>query len=126
VPDEVRGIARRVLERARLRDVESEDYATCFELAKQCLTRHNAQGAIQHLKKAISLAPERPEAFNLLGAIHELHGEFPEARNNYCVAWNFDATYEPARKNLERVTGIHPSSQGIDLGDCERKASSDV
>ncbi len=116
-PDEIRAQVRRILDRQRLPEGESSNYAASFELAKKCLAQRRFDAAAQHLRKAISIAPERPEAFNLLGVIHEIRGESHEALNNYRTAWNFDPTYEPAQKNIERATSDHPRFGMIDLGE---------
>jgi DNA-binding NtrC family response regulator len=121
VPEDVRRLVSRVLERGKL-GADAADYAACFELAKRCLSERHATAAIEHLRKAISLAPDRPEAYNLLGAIHELHGEITEALNNYRAAWNFDPAYEPARLNIERATSSQPRSGPIRFGEL-REAS---
>lgn len=116
-PQQVRQLVNRVLRRQALPESESDDYSTCFELAKRCLSQRRADAAIVHLHKAVAIAPERPEAFNLLGAIHEVRGEVHEALNNYRAAWSFDPTYEAARKNIERATSAHPRSEPITFGE---------
>lgn len=117
VPVDVRRLVNRVLDRGKLVESESTDYATHFELAKKCITERHADAAIEHLKKAISISPERPEAYNLMGAIHELRGEMHEALNNYRAAWHFDATYEPCQRNLERATTTQRGSEPISFGE---------
>ena len=117
VPNDVRSLVRRVIERGKLVESEAADYATCFELAKRCLSERQHDAAIEHVHRAIAISPERPEAYNLLGAIQELHGDFYEALNNYRVAWNYDATYEPSKQNLERATTIDRRDKPILLGE---------
>ena len=117
VPQEIRALVSRVLDRQKLLESDAHDYAACFELAKRCLSERQADAAITHLKKAIGIDPARPEAYNLLGAIHELRGQRQPASSNYRVAWDVDATYEPAQKNLHRLTSPHPSSAPIVLGE---------
>jgi FixJ family two-component response regulator len=123
-PEEIRRSVMNVLQREALSDADADDYATQFLLAKRCLSQRHVDAAIVHLKKAIAIAPNRPEAFNLLGAIYELRGDMHEALNNYRAAWNFDPTYEPARQNIERAAGPHPNRQPICFGDIrqDRKA----
>jgi DNA-binding response OmpR family regulator len=116
-PDQIRQVVSQVLQRQALNEADAHDYATHFLLAKRCLSERHADAAMAHLKKAIALAPDRPEAFNLLGAIHELRGELSEALNNYRAAWAFDATYQPASKNIERAASSHRHRQPIDFGD---------
>ncbi|HVX61599.1 MAG TPA: response regulator [Pirellulales bacterium] len=116
-PEQIRSQVQRVLDRGKLRDGKADDYAARFELAKHCLSERHTDAAVEHLHKAISLAPERPEAFNMLGAIHEMRGALPEALSNYRAAWNFDPTYEAAKQNLERATSERPRSGKILLGE---------
>jgi DNA-binding response OmpR family regulator len=117
VPDDVRRLVSRVLQRGKLRESEAADYATHFNLAKRCLSERHGDAAIEHLRKAISISPERPEAYNLLGAVHEIRGEIHEALNNYRAAWSYDASYEPSQLNIERATSAHPRSRPILLGE---------
>jgi Flp pilus assembly protein TadD len=74
--------------------------------------------AAEHVRKAISLDPARPEAFNLLGALMEVRGDRLEAQKNYRAALSLDPSYEPAIKNLQRSTdGRWRLAGGILLGD---------
>ena len=122
LPQEVRAVVARVLDHSKQTEGEVADYAACFGSAKRCMAQGHADAAIEHLRKAISISPERPEAYNLLGAIHEIRGEMHEALNNYRVAWNFDPTYEPSRLNIERATTLRGEGQPIVFGEL-REAS---
>jgi CheY-like chemotaxis protein len=117
VPEELRQLVARVLEHGKLTQCEATCYARLFEWAKRCLSQRLQDAAAEHLRKAISISPERPEAYNLLGVIHELKGEMYEALNNYRVAWDFDGTYEPSRLNLERATGPDRRTRPIVFGE---------
>lgn len=117
VPAEVRALVARVLDRHKLSDTEAKEYGTCFELAKRCISERHYDAAVEHLKRATGIDPNRPEAFNLLGVIHELRGEIPEAMNHYRVAWHTDATYKPASENLERAGKIDRQRKPISLGE---------
>jgi Tfp pilus assembly protein PilF len=117
VPDEIRTLVTRMLDRRKLIETKAKDYATSFELAKRCLSERHFDSAVEHLKRATGIDPKRPEAFNLLGVIHEVRGEHSEAMNNYRVAYHTDATYKPARDNLERAGSTHQYRKPISLGD---------
>lgn len=117
VPDQIRQLVSRVLDRYKLIAEEAHDYATCFELAKRCLSERHYDAAKEHLKRAIGLDPERPEAFNLLGVLHELAGEYSEAVNNYRIAYHTDASYQPASENLNRAAGSERDLKPIYLGE---------
>jgi DNA-binding NtrC family response regulator len=126
LPDDVRRLVSRVLQRGKLRESEAADYATHFELAKRCLSQRHVVAAIEHLRTAVSISPERPEAYNLLGAIHEIRGEMPEALNSYRAAWSYDASYRPAQLNIERATSAHPRSKPILLGELRDRTGDDA
>lgn len=121
-PDEIRAVVSKVLERQRLSESGEADYRTYFELAKKSVSERRLEAAMDHLKKAIGIDPERPEAFNLLGTIHELRGERLEAVKNYRVACHIDGRYEPSHKNLARITGTNPSRENIVFGDLRGEA----
>lgn len=116
-PDEIRGLVRKILERHQLDEAHATDYAGRYELAKRCISERRLDAAAQHLKFAIGLDPERPEAFNLLGVVHELRGEHTEAMKNYRVAYHIDASYKPADANLSRAGSFEQKGKPIIIGD---------
>lgn len=101
-PDEIRELVSRVMDRKKLPEQKAVDYTSCIELAKRCAEDRHFDAAIEHVRKAVSLDPSRPEAFNFLGALLEIQGERLEAQKNYRAALSLDPTYEPAMKNLDR------------------------
>jgi Flp pilus assembly protein TadD len=54
--------------------------------------------------KSILLAPKRPDAFKLLGALIEIRGDRIEAHKDYRAALSLDPSYAAAIKNLDRAT----------------------
>ena len=108
VPAEIRELVSRVMDRGKLDEQKASDYTSCLELAKRCIGDRHFDAAIVHLRKAIYLDPERPEAFNLLGALMELQGNRYEAQKNYRTAISLDPTYKPALENLQRSTTWTP------------------
>jgi DNA-binding NtrC family response regulator len=104
VPAEIRELASRVMNREKLDERKASDYTSHLELAKRCIGDTHFDAAIEHLRKAIYLDPERPEAFNLLGALMELQGNRLEAQKNYRAAISLDPSYKPALENLQRST----------------------
>lgn len=104
-PSEIRKVAEEVLHRERM-DEEggSLGYPRLIELAKRSITDRNLNEAMNLLLKAIVAKPGQPEAFNLLGAIHEIRGETGEAAKYYRASLDFDSGYRPAQANLMRVT----------------------
>jgi DNA-binding NtrC family response regulator len=116
-PDQLRQLVKRVLARHGLQEDQTHDYAAYFELAKKCVAQRNLQGAMSHLHTAIALSANRPEAFNMLGALYEIRHNMPEALKNYRVALDLDPTYAPAQKNLDRAVTIPQRRGQILLGD---------
>jgi Flp pilus assembly protein TadD len=121
-PEEIRALVSRVIDREKLDEQRSVDYGSSIELAKRCIGDRHFNAAVQHVRKAISLDPTRPEAFNLLGALTEIQGDRIEAQKNYRAALSLDPSYEPAIKNLQRSTdGRWRLSGGILLGDVKKE-----
>lgn len=103
-PEEIRGLVSRVLDREKLDEQKVADYGSSIELAKKSIGNRHFDAAIEHVRKALSLDPGRPEAFNLLGALMEVRGDRIEAQKNYRAALSLDPSYAPAIKNLDRST----------------------
>jgi DNA-binding response OmpR family regulator len=120
-PADLQLVIKTVLARQNLDETKADDYGSHFELAKKCLGQRHLDAAIEHLHLAIGLAPQRPEAFNMLGAINELRHRTGEALKNYRVALDLDPTYKPAQQNLDRaVTGSTPGGP-IALGELRQR-----
>jgi DNA-binding NtrC family response regulator len=102
--EEIRALVSRVLRRDQLDGQKAEDYSSRLELAKRCVADRQFAAAIDHVRKAISLDPGRPEAFNLLGALLEIDRNLPEAEECYREALKLDPSHGPAKENLERST----------------------
>ena len=112
---EIRELVAKVMDRDLLDEKKAADYATYIELAKRSIGQRLFDAAVEHVRKAVSLDPTRPEAFNLLGILMEIRHHQPEAQEQYRAALALDPTYEPARKNLDRL--IHRKwGQGLNLG----------
>jgi len=108
-PKEIRELVSQVIDREKMDEQKATDYGSCIELAKKCVGDRHFDAAIEHVRKAVSLDPSRPEAFNFLGALLEIRGDHPEALKHYRAAISLDPTYEPARKNLRRATSLEPN-----------------
>ncbi len=121
-PDEIRGLVSRVIDREKLDEKKAVDYGSSIELVKRCIGDRHFDAAIEHVRKAISLDPGRPEAFNLLGALMEIKGDRIEAQKNYRAALSLDPSYEPSIKNLQRSTeGRWRQAGGILLGEATKE-----
>ena len=123
-PDEIRELVTRVLKRDELDEEKAEDYESRIELAKRSMTSRLYDAAVEHLRKATILEPKRPEAYNLLGVVHEIRGEKSEALEQYRVALVHDPAYKPADANLHRAVTWSESRKpgGYDLGDGAKRA----
>lgn len=114
VPKELRAIVTEVLERDKVSMTQGIDYETHLRLIKRCINERHFEAAMEHARQAIGTDPARPEAFNLLGVLHEIEGHHEEAMKNYRVAIDMDPTYQPAWQNLNRPSG--PATPDFDLG----------
>jgi DNA-binding response OmpR family regulator len=116
---EIRELVARVIGRDKLDEKTALDYVSFIELAKRSIGERLFDAAIEHVRKAISLDPTRPEAFNLLGILMEVRHDWVEAQQQYRAALALDPTYEAARKNLNRL--IHRKwEEGPALGEHPR------
>lgn len=113
--DEIRDLVQRMLDREALDHEAMMEYGSCIELAKRHIGDRHFDAAREVLHKASSLFHDRPEVFNLLGAIHEIQGDRKEAVRNYRAGYWISPSYAPVRENLERITGTDADEQGIRL-----------
>jgi len=117
IPEEIREIVARVMDREKLDGQKATDYASSIELAKKAIMDFHFDAAVEHVRKAVSFDPARPEAFNLLGVLEELRGNRLEAQKHYRAALSLDPSYGAALVNLERLTSSGwRRAGGIDLG----------
>lgn len=114
-PGEIRELATRVLERETLDEENAVDYRSLIELTKRHISDRSFGSARETARKAIAADPAQPEAYNLLGALIEIKGDWVDAQNFYRAALDIDPTYKPAWANLERTTSWHKFGP-IDLG----------
>lgn len=91
----------------------AKKYEYYIGLAKHSISAGELEVARVYVIKAAAIKWNRPEAYNILGGICEAKGERQEADKNYRVALEVDPTYQPARKNLERVTSRPYTRIGI-------------
>lgn len=121
-PDEIRALVSTVMNRSKLDEQKSVDYASHIELAKRCIGDRHFDAAVEHVRKAIYFDPGRPEAFNLLGALMEIHGDRLEAQKNYRAALSLDPSYGPAVENLRRSTDWGERRKGgINIDNTQKK-----
>lgn len=119
-PGEIRELTEQVLEREALDAETAVDYRALIELTKRHISDRGFAAARETARKAIAADPGQPEAYNLLGALHEIKEDWLDAQKCYRAALEIDPTYKPARANLERTTSRHKFGK-IDLGPDERE-----
>ena len=112
---EIRELATQVLRREALDEEGALDYFSLIELAKRHISDRGFPAARETVRKAIAADPAQPEAYNLLGALLEIKGDWVEAQKFYRAALNIDPTFKPAWTNLERATSWNKFGK-IDLG----------
>ncbi len=88
-------------------------YEYYLDIAKQSIAAGDFRAGRIYIQKAIYLEYNRPEAYNILGGICEATLDRQGAARDYRVALEMDPTYEPARKNFERVTSRPYTQLGI-------------
>jgi DNA-binding NtrC family response regulator len=118
-PKEIRELVTKVLDRDTIEADKAKGYEEHIELAKKCIGVQEFDAAQEHVRQAIAADSTKPEAFNLLGALIELRGDWLEALKQYRAALALDPTYKPADANLERVASRHKKGLGISLGDSQ-------
>ena len=74
-----------------------------YEKANQKLARRDAQGAVEHLKKTVAMAPQFVEAWNTLGTLAYKSGDFPTAESYFREALKREPDYYPSLVNLGGV-----------------------
>ena len=114
-PVEIRHLASRVLEREALDEKSAVDYPSLIELTKRHISDCEFATARETARKAIAAAPTHPEAYNLLGALLEIKGDWLEAQKFYRAALDIEPTFKAAWANLERTTSWNKFGK-IDLG----------
>ena len=114
--EEVRSLIFSLLDQASRDTSLNREYDNYLELASKRIGKGEFDAARVYAHKAISIDPNRPEGFNLLGGLYEARSNRLEAEKNYRVALALAASYQPAQKNLDRVTSRPYTPLGIDWG----------
>jgi DNA-binding response OmpR family regulator len=120
-PGEVRELAAAVLAREALDENRVVEYRPLIELTKRHISDHRFGAAREAAQKAIAADPAQPEAYNLLGALLEIKGDWMDAQRFYRAALDIDPTFKPAWANLERTASWNKFGQ-IDLGPDDQAA----
>ncbi|MBX2999752.1 MAG: response regulator [Caldilineaceae bacterium] len=111
-PQEIRDLVAKVLDRDR----QQTNYELYLTLARRNIGQRHYAAAKEQARRAIAKDSARPEAFNLLGAIHDLEGNRHTAMTNYRIALDIAPSYEPARYNMNLSGPVSSRSSKLDLG----------
>lgn len=115
-PQEIRELVANVLNRAQQEATHAADYQMYLDLARRSIAENRLAAALEQVKRAVAEDSTRPEAFNLMGVIHELKKDRSTAMKNYRIALDLDPTYEPARANMNQSPSPTRSKSSFDLG----------
>ena len=115
-PEEVRKLVSSLLDQSSQETSRDREYEGYLELASKRIGKGEFDAARVYAHKAISINSNRPEAYNLLGGLYEARSNRLEAEKNYRVALALTPSYQPAQKNLDRVTRRPYTPLGIDWG----------
>lgn len=116
-PKEIRELITNMLKRDTLDENTAESYKDYLELAKKGINEKMFDSATRDLRQAIAIDSTKPEAFNLLGALKEMDGDWLDALKQYRAAIALDPTYKPANENVNRIVTLHQRGTNINLGD---------
>jgi DNA-binding response OmpR family regulator len=114
-PEEIRNLATLVLKREDITDAGAGDYPTLFELTKRSIADRSFKEARALAGRAVASDPGKPDAYNLLGALLEIEGNWLEAQKFYRAALAIDPTFKPAQANLERTSSFRKLGK-VDIG----------
>ncbi|MFO7929089.1 MAG: response regulator [Candidatus Humimicrobiaceae bacterium] len=116
-PEEIRNLVKKIFGRAELEENKLKSFEDLIEFSKRCIINKDYGKAKKFLKKSLLEDVDSPEPYNLLGAINESNNHFKKATKYYRAALDMDPSYEPAQRNLERITEFKYSKKGMDLGE---------
>lgn len=68
------------------------------------LKNRNYESARDYIFKGMMIDDSAPEIHNLLGILYELNKNIDLAHKHYSAAYSLNATFKPARNNLERIS----------------------
>src|ERR1700733_876282 len=74
--------------------------AALIQQAVASLNRNNAEQAEADVQKALKIAPDNPNALQLMGAVREMQGSVVEAENFYRQALGHDPLLPQAHPSL--------------------------
>lgn len=107
-PDSVRAIVREIMSQPfcsnQAADPVPRTSGEFLLAARSSMRSGDYTIAERALQEAAKLDARNPETFNLMGVTLEVGGNQLEAQKCYRAALSLDPGYQPARRNLERLT----------------------
>lgn len=113
--DQVRRVVKMVLERRQVAYEQLLQYESYLEAAKLNISERHYHRAMELVGNALEIKPESAEAFNFLGALHEILGDLSQAYKAYQTSHTLDPNYLPAAENLQRIISLD-NAKSIILG----------
>ena len=99
------------------------DYRALIEQSRRHILDREYSAARESVRDALAIDPAQPEAYNLLGALLEIKGDWLSAQKFYRAALDVDPTFKAASANLERTVSWNKRG-AIDLGPDTKAESS--
>ena len=103
--DEIRALVARALDRDAHERDSTARYDEHIRLAKRSVDERRLEAALEHTRQAMALKPSQPLPFNIMGVVMQLRMQIPEAQKYYRSALALDDSFDPARENLENLSG---------------------
>lgn len=103
-PADLREIVKTIAERQTLEIKQVNEYNEFLELCKKQIRERDYDQALSAVIKAIELEPISAEAYNLLGAVHEIKGDNPSAIDAYQKALKLNPGFQAALDNIKRLS----------------------
>jgi len=88
---------------ARKAEPEFQEASGEFDAGQAAKKQGDDAAALDHYKKATSLAPEQPEPYNNAGMIYLGQGDRAKAEEMFRKALAADPDFEPAKVNLRKM-----------------------
>lgn len=108
--DKFRELVDSILSRKNLAFQQTLKFESLIEVAKLETKERKYSKAIKLVQEALELDPRNSQAYNFLGVLYEILGDFQKAINAYQLSLRLDPHSENARANLERVRNLSPET----------------
>lgn len=100
-------------------ELNKQEITIFVQIVKALLQEDKLSEAYEEICKAMCFFPDNPEPHNLMGIMLEKQSLHSKAMNHFRAAYALDATYLPARQNLNKYGALF--SRGVtayDESDC--------